>query len=218
MIQQSLQRIRLLTRSTFKMELDVFENLEAEHLRIQLLAWQLRFTRNAELRWNLLKRLLEDVRSHLEIEEAVIYPAFEKNAELSGLILGAHEEHRQIHALVKELEQLTYEAKEGSKTGQSPSRFEFPGNFPRENEMQFTQAHAQLHLLMENLNHHMRHEEEVLFRKARQHFSEARLHELSKRIEQRPTPLRAHAHAPSLSPRSARRTQKGFKASRRKAA
>lgn len=128
---------------------------------------------------DLVERISEALSRHASIEELVFYPAV--RAEVKGsdsAILEALEEHHVLKLLLRELESLDPAAE----------RFD-----------------AKVTVLIENVRHHVKEEEQELFPKVRKRISRARLLEIGDELRSaRPgVPTRPHPGAPDTPPANA---------------
>jgi iron-sulfur cluster repair protein YtfE (RIC family) len=156
MLTQLTLRIPVLFKSLFDRKLTVTDVLIQDHLKVEGLFLQFRLlsqlserfpSRKHELnkrREDVFARIRKDLEKHMTAEEKVFYPACEKHEEVRAIALEAYEEHDQAKRLLKDLGQLEV----------SSESFE-----------------AKFTLLIEDVLHHVREEEESLFPRVRRIFS-----------------------------------------------
>src|SRR3954468_22215762 len=82
MLRESLQRAAFLFRVLTRRKLDLLDQLEADHLRIEFLFFQWRFARARMRREEILNTLQRELLLHFQLKESVFYPACEKIPEL----------------------------------------------------------------------------------------------------------------------------------------
>jgi hemerythrin-like domain-containing protein len=121
-------------------------------------------------------KILEHLATHALIEETIFYPAIrERIPDIEADVLEALEEHHVAKLSLSELEKL-----------------------PAGNE-RFV---AKMTVLIESVRHHVEEEEEQLFAKVRDAFSEEELQRLGERMQEAKTvvPKRAHPFVPDVPP------------------
>jgi hemerythrin superfamily protein len=151
MIRDQLGRVGTLVRRFSGRPLDALDFLRLEHMKVQALFLQVRATRDVARQERLWKRIRKALEAHTLIEESVFYPACEAHEKLKPLVLESLEEHRQVTALLKSIEALSKDSE----------KFQ-----------------PKLYLLMENVEHHVREEENLLFPKVRRFMDYQELEEL----------------------------------------
>ncbi|MBI3543671.1 MAG: hemerythrin domain-containing protein [Deltaproteobacteria bacterium] len=155
MILESIRRARLLVKSVANAQLDAIDMLMIDHVRVRALFVQLRATRNLERRHRIWERIRAELETHTRIEEEVFYPACEKVEQLRELAIEAREEHRQVKALLTAIDAL---AKDSEKWN------------------------PKVYLAIENVEHHVREEENRLFPRVRLAFDRDELKDLGERL------------------------------------
>ena len=121
-------------------------------------------------------KVIEALSVHAAIEEVVFYPAIrERLPDATGDVLEALEEHHLVKLTLSELERLDAD------------------------DERFT---AKMTVLMENVRHHVREEEQQLFPQVRSEFTRAELGDLGEalRSAKRTAPKRPHPHSPDTPP------------------
>ena len=124
----------------------------------------------------LVDKIIEELSVHAVIEEQVLYPAArEAIPDEEDTVLEALEEHHVVKIVLSELEKLPAEAE----------RFD-----------------AKVTVLMENVRHHVKEEEQELFPALRKALGRSRLLELGEAMERakKVAPLRPHPAAPDEPP------------------
>jgi hemerythrin superfamily protein len=148
-------------------KLNATELLIRDHLKVEGLFLQLRLLKQISERFpsrkediktrreEVYSRIRRSLTQHMSAEEAVFYPECEKHEEMRILALEAFEEHRQAKTLLKDLSQLDVD----------DEMFE-----------------AKFILLVEDIMHHVREEEENLFPRVRKIFSHKHLMKVAGQI------------------------------------
>lgn len=152
MIEQITRRMRLVLKTVLRRELDGLDQLQMDHMKVEMLFAQVKATRARSRREAIYKKIRKDLVSHTHAEETVFYPMLEKNESLKNLVLEAYEEHKQVKTLLREIDALASDSQ----------KFD-----------------AKLTLLIENVMHHVREEENKLFPKVRRRFDRDELVELA---------------------------------------
>jgi hemerythrin-like domain-containing protein len=168
-------------RSTGASRQDALALLKQDHHEVAQLFKRFEQTGNGarKAKQDLVERISEALSRHASIEELVFYPAV--RAEVKGSdsdILEALEEHHVVKLLLRELESLDPTAE----------RFD-----------------AKVTVLIENVRHHVKEEEQALFPKVRKRINRARLLEIGDELRAaRPgVPTRPHPGAPDTPPANA---------------
>ena len=168
-------------RSTGASRQDALALLKQDHQEVARLFKRFEQTGNGarKAKQQLVERISEALSRHASIEELVFYPAV--RAEVKGSdsdILEALEEHHVVKLLLRELESLDPKAE----------RFD-----------------AKVTVLIENVRHHVKEEEQELFPKVRRRINRARLLEIGDELRAaRPgVPTRPHPGAPDTPPANA---------------
>ena len=121
-------------------------------------------------------KVIEHLSVHGELEEQVLYPAIRaKMPDEQDLVLEALEEHHMMKVALSELEKV------------QPGHERFDAKFT---------------VLMENVRHHVQEEEDDLFPKVRDGFTNEELNDLGRQMEElRPNvPTRPHPLSPDQPP------------------
>lgn len=126
-------------------------------------------------RRRLADKIIRELSIHAGIEETVFYPRVRAVVKADDEILEALEEHHIVKTTCSELERMDA----------SDERFG-----------------AKMAVLMENVEHHIREEEQELFATVRKEFSRSELVEMGDemRAAKRVVPPRPHPHAPDEPP------------------
>ena len=115
---------------------ELLNMLKADHEKVKELFEQFEQTTDEEERAAIIKSAVKELEVHADLEEKIIYPAFQAHLEEEKLIAEAIEEHHVVHVLVKEL-----------KAGR----------------LKQDRRDAKFTVLGENVKHHIKEEEESLF-------------------------------------------------------
>jgi hemerythrin superfamily protein len=155
--------------------LDAVALLRNDHRQIEGLFKKFEATRNSRTKGRIRDNLVRELSIHASIEEELLYPAADERARQKGLVLESLEEHHLVKVLLAEIDGMNPE----------DERFE-----------------AKVHVLMENVLHHAKEEEEELLPKVRQVLSRSELIELGEQMEQAKerAPTRPHPKAPDTPP------------------
>ena len=139
--------------------MDVFTLLKQDHEKVSGIFDKLEETteRGVKTREELFARLKNELEVHTQIEEQIFYPAIKDADETHEITLEAVEEHNVVKRLLTELE-----------------------TDPKDDE----RWAAKLKVLKENVEHHVREEEEEMFEKSRQVLGQERIEELGTRLEE----------------------------------
>lgn len=136
--------------------MDALELLKKDHRKVGELFEQFKATEDEGKHRQLFEQIRGELETHTHIEETVLYPAFAKHQELKDMVLEAFEEHKQIKTLLKEITALS----EGSE------RFD-----------------AKLKVMGEDVEHHVKEEEDELFPKVKNLFDREQLEQLGQELE-----------------------------------
>jgi hemerythrin superfamily protein len=115
---------------------DLLNVLKEDHQKVKDLFERFKQTEDAEERAEIIKTAINELEVHAELEEKIVYPAFRAHLEEDDLINAALEEHHVVHILIDELKGTR------GNTGRRDAKFT---------------------VLVENVKHHIREEEEHLF-------------------------------------------------------
>jgi hemerythrin superfamily protein len=105
----------------------------------------------------LVKKMIEELSLHADLEEQVFYPAVQEAAKENELVLKAMEEHDLVKSLMQQLEKLS----------------------PEEDRFQ-----PKVTVLIENVREHVKEEEGEMFPKLKEALKPAQLQELGHRMEE----------------------------------
>lgn len=136
--------------------MDALELLKKDHRKVGDLFAQFKATKDEKKHQQLFEQIRAELETHTYIEETVLYPTFEKYGDLKAMVLEAYEEHKQIKTLINEVTALS----EGSE------RFD-----------------AKLKVMGENVEHHVKEEEDDIFPKVRKLFDQQQLEQLGLELE-----------------------------------
>jgi hemerythrin superfamily protein len=106
MIRQALGRLKTASKKVIRSELDALDLFRSDHMRIEALLMQLRFSQEAEHRSALLRKVRTELFRHMRLEEEIFYPACAAHEDLKSFAENALEDHREIRDLFKELGEL----------------------------------------------------------------------------------------------------------------
>jgi hemerythrin superfamily protein len=118
--------------------MNAVELLKTDHRKVEELFEQVEATTKSKHR-ALFKRIKTELDIHTHIEETIFYPRLKKEAELKDITLEGIEGHHQAKMFLREIPRLS----------EKNERFE-----------------PKLKVLMEDIKHHVREEERVMFPKA----------------------------------------------------
>ncbi len=121
-------------------------------------------------------KIIEELSVHAAIEEQVFYPAVRERAgETEDMVLESLEEHHIVKWTLPELE----------KTDPADERFD-----------------AKVTVLIESVRHHVKEEEQDLFKRVRRGVSRSELQELGAQLEEakKTAPTRPHPRSPGEPP------------------
>jgi len=135
--------------------MNAFELLKADHRKVSEL-FDLLEAANGKRKLDVFKRIKGELELHAHVEEKIFYPAIEKPEETHDLTLEAFEEHKVIKTLLGELAR----AKSADDKWQAKAK-----------------------VLRENVEHHVKEEENELFDKADDVLSNEEVEDLGKRME-----------------------------------
>jgi hemerythrin superfamily protein len=127
----------------------------------------------------IVSEIIRELSIHAEVEELLFYPAASKAAsQTKSMVLESLEEHLGAKRLLADLEKM------------EPTEERFD---------------AKVAVLIEQVRHHVREEEDVLFPKVADGLSQDRLAELGDELEKAKAvvPSRPHPHAPDTPPGNA---------------
>ena len=147
--------------------MDAIDLLKADHKKVKGLLTELAgtTTRAVKKRAELLEQIRVNLKAHTQIEEEIFYPAFKKAGEKeeARMYYEAMEEHRAAGDLV--LPDLLNTAPDSEQFG------------------------GRAKVLKELVEHHVKEEEQEMFKDAKKLLSKEELKELGQRLEQRKSEL-----------------------------
>lgn len=135
--------------------MDAFELLKADHKKVAELFDSLEAA-SGKAKLVVFKQIKSELDLHAHIEEKFLYPALEKPEETHDLTLEAYEEHKVVKTLLAELAAAS----------------------TADDEWQ-----AKAKVLRENVEHHVKEEENELFDKADDVLSDEEIEDLGNRME-----------------------------------
>ena len=103
MVNETIQRARLFLRLLTFRKLDVFDQLEMDHLRIELLFFRWRWVKDRKRRHALFTAMNKELTFHIHLEESLFYPECEKLPDMKVCIDRFHSEHKEIKGLLREI-------------------------------------------------------------------------------------------------------------------
>ncbi|MCA1832961.1 MAG: hemerythrin domain-containing protein [Actinomycetota bacterium] len=107
--------------------------------------------RGLKTREELFTTMKEALNVHERVEEEIFYPALREHKKAKEIVMEGYEEHRAVDMLLGELESVPFDDESWS---------------------------AKFTVIKENIEHHIKEEENEMFDKARQIFDRAELQEL----------------------------------------
>ena len=150
-------------RGKAKATMDVTELLHQDHMKVSELFFQFSKSEDESEKEDLVKQILTELHVHAKVEEEVVYPTVEDEAEEGEELVGEAEvEHKMIKYLMAELSQMTGDDEE---------------------------LDAKVTVLCELVKHHVREEEKEMFKKLRE--SGVDLEDLAEQAQDRKEELMA---------------------------
>lgn len=150
--------------------MDITELLHEDHMKVSELFFQFSKSEDESEKEDLVQQILTELYVHAKVEEEVVYPAVEEEAEEGEELVGEAEvEHKMVKYLMAELSEMTGDDEE---------------------------LDAKVTVLCELVKHHVREEEKEMFKKLRE--SGADLEELATQAQERKEELMAEP-LPSMS-------------------
>ena len=139
---------------------NAIELLEDDHQKVKkLLESGDETTENAvKTRTDLFAKIKREMEIHEAIEEEIFYPALKQHPKAKDIVLEGYEEHHVVDQIIGEL-----------------------GDTDVEDE----RWGAKFSVMKENIEHHIEEEEDEMFKKARQAFSDEELETLGERMQAR---------------------------------
>ncbi len=161
--------------------MDAIALLKADHRSVEKLFKEFESTgdRAFVTKAKVVSEIVTQLSVHCEIEELLFYPAASKaTTQTKSMVLTSLEEHLGAKRLLTDLETME----------PTDERFD-----------------AKVTVLVEQIRHHVREEEDDLFPKVADGLSQERLNELGDELEKARTvvPTRPHPHAPDTPPGNA---------------
>ncbi|HEV7646174.1 MAG TPA: hemerythrin domain-containing protein [Pyrinomonadaceae bacterium] len=135
--------------------MNAIDLLKTDHRKVEELFQQVEDTPKGK-HGNIFKRIKAELDVHTHIEEKIFYPRLKKEAELKDITLEGIEEHHQAKMFLKEIPRLS----------DKNERFE-----------------PKLKVLMEDIKHHVKEEERVMFPKAQVILSIQEMEQLGAEME-----------------------------------
>lgn len=136
--------------------MNALELLKADHDKVEELFKQVEATEDENKKHGLFERIKLELLTHTHIEETIFYPKIIQNEEIKDIVLEGIEEHKQAKTLIRDIPKLA----DGSEI-----------------------FDAKLKVLMEDVEHHVKEEEEEMFPKVEKAFDEAQLEQLGAQLE-----------------------------------
>jgi hemerythrin superfamily protein len=133
--------------------MNAIELLKADHEKVKSLFKEAEAAEGNN--WELFEKIREELDVHTHIEEEILYPRIKKVEELTDIVLEGVEEHHQAKVVMREIAALSKES----------DKFE-----------------PKLMVLMENVEHHIKEEEEEMFPKIEKLIAEEELEELGRQL------------------------------------
>jgi hemerythrin superfamily protein len=158
MMKQSIQRLGFFFRKLTQRKLDVLDQLEEDHIRVEMLFVQWRMGSSEARRRQIFDKIRQELSQHMHREESRFYPACSKISELKPLMSDAAEDHRQIKILLKEISDL-------------PS-------------MESERAKNKMRVLLKQVEDHVTEEENELFPRVKALMKKGQFNRLSREIRQ----------------------------------
>jgi len=150
-------------RAKTKTAIDVTELLHQDHMKVSELFFQFSKAEDDTEKEDLVKQILTELHVHAKVEEEIVYPSVEEEAEDGEELVGeANVEHRMVKYLMAELSEMAGDDEE---------------------------LDAKVTVLCELVKHHVREEEKEMFKKLRE--SGADLEELAEQVQERKEELMA---------------------------
>ena len=161
MLRESLQRVGFVFRALTQRKLDLLDQMELDHLRMEFNFFQWNLAQDQKRREEILNHLQREVLLHFQVMEAVFFPACEKIPELRVFILEEQREQKKIRALLSKTSFKTPVRSSSRPTARSQARS------PRSSALSPTLSPRKFEILFEQLKTlmkaHIAQEENVLF-------------------------------------------------------
>jgi hypothetical protein len=136
--------------------MNAIDLLERDHERMKALMTRATTANGEERREELLSELRTQLVAHERMEEEVFYPPLRDEKKTHDIVLEGYEEHHVADLILDELLET-----------------------PADTDV----WHAKMKVLKESIEHHIKEEEEEMFKKARKVLSETELEELGTQME-----------------------------------
>jgi hypothetical protein len=145
---------------------NAIELLKEDHRKVKKLLEQGdETTENAvKTRTEVLEKIKAEMQVHEAIEEEIFYPALQQHEKAKEIVLEGYEEHHVVDQILGELDDVSVEDERWA---------------------------AKFSVMKENVEHHIEEEEDDMFKKAKQIFSDDELNELGERMEAKKKQLQA---------------------------
>ena len=161
--------------------MDAFELLKADHKKVAEL-FDLLETASGKRKLDVFKQIKGELDVHAHIEEKIFYPAIEKPEKTHDLTLEAYEEHKVVKTLLGELAS----AKSATDEWQAKAK-----------------------VLRENVEHHVKEEENELFPKSDDVLSDEEIEDLGNRMEAEKARQQGRAAPKPLPGKAAKKAKAG---------
>jgi hemerythrin-like domain-containing protein len=145
---------------------NAIELLKEDHRKVKRLLEQGDgTTENAvKTRTEVLEKIKVEMQVHEAIEEEIFYPALQQHEKAKDIVLEGYEEHHVVDRILAELDDVSVEDERWA---------------------------AKFSVMKENVEHHIEEEEDDMFKKAKQIFSDDELNELGERMQAKKEQLQA---------------------------
>lgn len=158
MIRKLFGRAPVLVKSMLGRDLNATELLRFDHMKVEVLYQRYKMSEDADARQELFDQIRSSLEAHMEIEESIFYPACREQGIEISRVDESLEEHHQVKLLLNEIEQLSLDDE---------------------------RAQAKFRVVMEDIRHHVREEEEELFPAVRKNMSPEQQYDLARRMKTR---------------------------------
>ncbi len=155
MVTELIQRAGFFLRALTQRKQDGLDLLEVDHVRLEMLFWRWRVATGVASRTRLFALIKKEFLDHSRVEEAVLYPTFEKVLELKKFVAESLEDHKLVKALLKEISELGHDHERSG---------------------------VKMKILMSEVQRHVVEEENVLFPRVRLAMTKGQLDKLSREI------------------------------------
>jgi len=156
---QTVQRFRFLVRAltltATRRRFDVLDELESDHIRIEMLFLALRLSDDRKEWERAFYRLKRSLTLHIQLEESIFYPACARHEELREKIAESLEEHQQIKRALSDIHKLD----------------------PKDET-----SRAHIKVLFDEVEHHVGEEERHLFPVVRRYLSISELERMAEKV------------------------------------